>query len=429
MVNWKVLLLSLLLFALPGINPIAGADDYTPGDFHNYTHADGNVPKDTYQYSVFVPKDYDPDKSYPLVYYLHGGGNGRHHPNQGKRNIVSSRLIDNKRTTDGGYSKNDPNFFGYILVSPVKPVASWNAGIFKRLYDHVKSKVSIDEKRVYVTGFSMGGQGTWRVGCGTDDSYNIAAMMPLGAWGCDRVRRGSTPETCKTLRTPVWVMHCPLDHVSKISEQLTLFHSHLKCGGYGRFTMIPGKGHISRGPNDREFFNMRMGWMLAQTYGTPFNYVIKIHDGTIVKAVSGERPYTGNENRYGFYEPGTVIAITAEKMKDNEPFVRWACESGEFADGLSSSTFFTVPAGDVSIRAIYGLKKVTLEIGGGTAVPAEPKQGEIVTVTANDDDDEKKFTFWTTQSKTIEIAVPSNRSFKFVMPSENVKITAMGTRK
>ncbi|MFP6764661.1 MAG: hypothetical protein VB858_13630, partial [Planctomycetaceae bacterium] len=251
-----------LLICLVASQSVAGrasaADDYTPGGFHTCSHAAGNVPDDVYQYSVYVPPDYDPDKAWPLVFYLHGGGRGRSHPDQGRRNMVSDTLKDNRRTTVAGYSRNHPDSPGFILVSPVKPVARWKPTIFKRLYDHVKSRVSVDGNRVYVTGFSMGGQGTWRVACGSDETYRIAAMMPLGAWGCNEVRRGTTVDTCRTLQTPVWVLHCPLDPVSKISEQFKLFNNHRSLGGYGRFTMIPGNRHVSRPPDDRQFFSQRM---------------------------------------------------------------------------------------------------------------------------------------------------------------------------
>ena len=137
--------------------------DYTPGKFHNYSHAEGTVPKANYQYSVYVPNNYDPKKSYPVVVYLHGGGRGRFHPDQGKRNMISDRLKDNKLTTDAGYSRNVSDFIGYILVSPVKPVAKWNATAFKRLLARVKSLVSINENRVYVNGIRKGGQGKRRI--------------------------------------------------------------------------------------------------------------------------------------------------------------------------------------------------------------------------------------------------------------------------
>ena len=50
------------------VSTVAG-DDFTAGDFHNYTHDSGDVPKNDYQYSVFVPKDYDGKKSYPVVVF------------------------------------------------------------------------------------------------------------------------------------------------------------------------------------------------------------------------------------------------------------------------------------------------------------------------------------------------------------------------
>ena len=97
--------------------------------------------------------------------------------------------------------------------------------------------------------------------------------------------------------------------------------------------MIPGWGHISRPRgNDHAFFSMRMAWMLSQTYDTPFNYVLKVNDGKIVKVASGKRPFTGDTSDYGFYEPGTVINITAPESKGDKPFVKWASDQGEFAE-------------------------------------------------------------------------------------------------
>ena len=410
-------ILPLLLVAFSGF---AQAAKYTPGKFHNYSHADGTVPRGDYQYSVFVPKDYDPKKSYPLVFWLHGG-RGRDHPDKGKRNMVSERLWDNRRSTDAGYSRNVPNYIGYILVSPVKPVLRWNAEVFARLVKHVKGNVSVDDNRIYVTGFSMGGQGTWRVGCGNDGSYKIAAMMPLGAWGCREVNRGKTPETFKTLKTAVWNLHCPLDRVSRISEQMPLFQAHLDFGGYGRFTMIPGRGHISRPPgDDREFFSMRMAWMLSQTYGTPFNYVLKVNDGKIEKVASGERPFTGDTSSYGFYESGTVVKITAPKAKGDKPFLKWASDKGKFDDVNSPSASFTTPSGDVTISAVYGKQPFKLSVTGGEAKPEAPKPGEVVTVTARSD----KFFYWKTNSKLIDIAIPTQRSIRFAMPSGDVILIA-----
>ena len=113
--------LYLTILSLLAVTLEIRSADYIPGKFHNYSHAEGTVPKGDYQYSVYVPSDYDPKKSYPLVFWLHGG-RGRDHPDKGKRNMISDRLKDNRRSTDAGYSRNVSGYIGYILVSPVKPV-------------------------------------------------------------------------------------------------------------------------------------------------------------------------------------------------------------------------------------------------------------------------------------------------------------------
>ncbi|MDA0814854.1 MAG: hypothetical protein O3C21_20945, partial [Verrucomicrobia bacterium] len=215
------------------------AGNYTPGEHHLYTHESGDVPADTYQYALWVPKDYVPDHSYPVVFFLHGE-DGRKHPREVTKNMVADRLGDNKPWNAAGYTGNIPNRFGrgYLHVAPVKVGTHWEADKFKRLLDHVRSKVNIDANRVYVIGgYAMGGQGAWQVASVADPGCRIAAIMPIGAWGCNEVERGTTPETCLTAKTPVWVQHNPFDQSAKISEQIPLYQNHLDCGGYGRFTM------------------------------------------------------------------------------------------------------------------------------------------------------------------------------------------------
>lgn len=415
------------LIALLAISS-ARAADYTPGAQHIFTHESGDVPGDTYQYSVWVPKAYQHDRAYPVLFYLHGGGKGRDHPNQGKRNMVSARLTDNQNWTDAGYSGNAKGQFGYIHVAPVKPIARWKAEKFKRLLDHVSGKVNVDKNRIYVTGFSMGGQGTWIVGDGTKLGYSLAAMIPLGAWGCDEVPRGKTPGSCHTKDIPVWVQHCPLDNVSSISEQLLLFQNHIDCGGYGRFTMIPGKGHISRPRrDDKEALSMRIAWMLSQTSGTPHNYVVQVDGGVILETESGERPFIGDDARYGFFEPGTVVKLTAPESKDGKAFIKWASAGGSFSDPKNRRSTFTVGNADAQLTAIFASDSAKLTVNGGNAEPANPKPGDLVTVTADGERKKGHVRYWTNDA-SIEIPFPQKKSFTFRMPSRDVTVSAKSHR-
>ena len=76
----------------------------------------------------------------------------------------------------------------------------------------------------------------------------------------------------------------------------------------------------------------------------------------------------------------------------------------------------------MTISAIYGKQPFKLSVVGGKANPAVPKPGEVVTVSASTN----KFFYWRTDSKLIDIALPSARSFSFAMPSADVIITAQG---
>ena len=83
------------------------AGNYTPGEQHLFTHESGDVPTDTYQYSLWVPKDIQevPDLSWPAVFFLHGE-DGRKHPKEATRNMVADRLMDqngsNRRIDSAG---------------------------------------------------------------------------------------------------------------------------------------------------------------------------------------------------------------------------------------------------------------------------------------------------------------------------------------
>ena len=412
--------LTTSLFLL-GCLSSASSKDYIPGKQFEYKSKD--LPKGVYQYSVWVPKNYDPKKEYPVVFYLHGGG-GLKFPSYGKRNIISNRLVDNQNWTSAGYSGNAHGLHQYIHVAPVKEIYEWEAKKFKALLKHVSSKVNINENRVYVTGFSMGGQGTWIVGCGSKLGYKIAAMMPLGAWGCEWVNHGTTPETCMTTKTPVWVLHCPYDEISIISDQIDLFKNHLDCGGYGRFTMIPGEGHIQRPRgNDDEGLSMRVAWMLSQTYGTPHNYMIQTKGGVILEAIEGERSFIGDSSTYGFFEPKTKINISAAEMKNGKRFLKWASLKGKFEDPNSRRTTYITDNDDSELFAIYENENVKLSVVGGKAKPKNPKPGDTVTITLNKKQKGKPFLFWQSDPP-IELTQPYDRTVQFCMPPNDLKIIA-----
>jgi len=124
----------------------------------------------TRTYAIHIPAGYDASKTYPLVLLFHGGGgNGSH--------FLS-------RTRFGPKADKD----GFIVVAPDGIDRHWNdgrgttnpdvddVGFVKQLIADLKSRLPIDEKRIYATGVSNGGFFVERLGC--ELSETLAAIGP-----------------------------------------------------------------------------------------------------------------------------------------------------------------------------------------------------------------------------------------------------------
>jgi hypothetical protein len=143
-----------------------------------------------------------------------------------------------------------------------------------------------------------------------------------------------------------------------------------------------------------------------------------------MEVVSGERAFLGDTAHYGFFEPGSVVRLTAPETRDGKPFVEWAGAAvGSFADAASRRTSYTTGTGDAQLTPVYETDSAKLTVVHGTAKPANPKPGDIVSVTANADTDSSRFFYWK-MDQPIDIAHPHKRSVSFCMPSHDVTITA-----
>ncbi len=121
-------------------------------------------------YRIYVPKNYDSAKAYPLVLYLHGAGErGDDNRAQSSKNSVMQTLL------------NEENLAAYpcIVLAPQCPQEQrWSATIslledakadtgneklvaLMGLMEQTQNEYSIDRARIYITGVSMGGYGTW----------------------------------------------------------------------------------------------------------------------------------------------------------------------------------------------------------------------------------------------------------------------------
>jgi poly(3-hydroxybutyrate) depolymerase len=126
-------------------------------------------------YCIFVPKDYDPLVPTPLVIGLHGGGRGG----------VDETLVTGSGESAMNFYEREAGARGWIVVCPTARAAPWshrnNEVWFDVLLEELRLLYNVDESRVYLTGHSMGGFGTWHWGAKLAEVW--AACSPCAGGG------------------------------------------------------------------------------------------------------------------------------------------------------------------------------------------------------------------------------------------------------
>ena len=101
-------------------------------------------------YLLYLPAEYKESQKWPLVVYLHGGG-------ASGENLLYVRAEGLTNQIERG------KHFPFILLSPQSLRRGWDPELIVALIEHVSSTLPVDRDRVYLTGCSMGGFGTWNV--------------------------------------------------------------------------------------------------------------------------------------------------------------------------------------------------------------------------------------------------------------------------
>jgi predicted peptidase len=192
----------------------------------------------TIPYLLFAPKEYNSDgKPWPLMLFLHGLGE-----------CGNDELEKVKIHGPPGFVDARPDF-PFVLVSPQLPPppgamkdvpTAWQPAPLIGLVDHVVKHLNIDRTRVYVTGLSMGGYGTWRLVAAYPERF--AAAMPI----CG----GGEPKSmaAKLCRVPIWAFHGALDPTVPLSETREMVNAVRRAGGNVRFTVYRHVPHNSWKP-------------------------------------------------------------------------------------------------------------------------------------------------------------------------------------
>ena len=216
---------------------------------------------ETLNYRIYLPKPLPAGRKLPLVLFLHGAGErGSNNVSQLKHGVLP--LIRY------GTATNDPA----ILLVPQCPAnrqwvdVPWNTPShtmpaqpslpMKLALALVREKMAtlpVDPARVYVTGISMGGYGTWDAV--QREPRLFAAALPICGGG-------DTAQAPAIKRVPIWTFHGDKDGAVPVRRSRDMVSALRACGGNVQYREYPGAGHDvwTRTYSDNEVLT----WFFAQ---------------------------------------------------------------------------------------------------------------------------------------------------------------------
>jgi predicted peptidase len=196
------------------------------------------------KYRLIKPLGYQPGKKYPLVLFLHGAGE------RGDDNAITLKHA----AKDFADPARRAKYPAYIVIpqcpkekkwsevdwsketSDLPESASDSMQSIKELLDEMIENAGVDNDRIYITGLSMGGYGTWDAIARYPGFF--AAAVPI----CG----GGDPKTVDRFRKlPIWCFHGGKDRVVKPIRSQEMVAALQKVGSDIRYTEYPDAEHDS----------------------------------------------------------------------------------------------------------------------------------------------------------------------------------------
>jgi hypothetical protein len=278
----------------------------TRDDFRYAHSTDGaNLP-----FRYFVPPGYDSAQAYPLILFLHGSG---------ERGSDNEAQLDNN--ANGALQLIGDSQLALqpiFMIAPQCPADGWWSGATLTtaigLVDQIAASYHIDPDRVYVTGLSMGGMGTWSAV--TAQPARFAAAVPMSG-------NGDTTAAAAVSALPIWFFHAANDGTVNVAGSDDLVNALRNAGASTIYTRYDTGGHgiwpVAYG------HPLLFQWLVSQQRGNPSTITAPIlriaqptaggawtteaatvdlagtasNDGNAIDAVAWDRLGGGNGNASG----------------------------------------------------------------------------------------------------------------------------------
>ena len=238
-----------------------------PGPETGFLNRKVTVEGTEYRYVVYVPPDWSAARKWPVVLFLHGAGE------RGNDGLVQSEV-----GLGGAIRRHVDRYPAVVVMPQCRRNVWWTAPEMMALamaaLDQSVKEFNGDAERLYLTGLSMGGYGTW--GIASTYPGKFAALAPV----CGGIRLPArlaaqqqvqqsddsadpyAGEAKKVGATPVWVFHGGADPTVPVTESRKMVEAIKAASGDVRYTEYEGVGHNSwdKAYNEPEFPT----WLFAQ---------------------------------------------------------------------------------------------------------------------------------------------------------------------
>ena len=175
-------------------------------------------------YLISYPKEFCEDKKYPLVILLHGAGSREETTDSLRKHICLKNLM----------MRQDER--GYILLAPLCKRGTWSEWmmLLVQLIKKYRETSYIDKTRIHLTGYSMGGYGTWALASLYPNWF--ASAMPICGGGIAGF-------AMNLINLPIRAFHGLCDQVVDPIESLQMAKAVNQHGGHAELILFPELGH------------------------------------------------------------------------------------------------------------------------------------------------------------------------------------------
>lgn len=261
---WLMSLLGLAGCATTGTPPMTFKSSLTERLSTGFLNKCIEVEGEPFRYVVYVPYEYDESKAWPMIVFLHGAGE------RGSDGLIQTEV------GIGTALRRYPGRYPAIVLMPQCPGGAFFDQIVPAMeaaIEKTREEYRIDDKRIYLTGLSMGGYGTWLWGALRTDLF--AALMPIcGGGDIEEILRladrnagydfGTLEDCVQALaKIPIWAFHGADDEAVPPEKSRQMVELVRAAGGDAQYTEFPETGHNSW---DKAYAHRKaIQWLFSQS--------------------------------------------------------------------------------------------------------------------------------------------------------------------